>query len=126
MDAVRERIWLKGICEELKLNGEAVEVHCDSQSVIYLAKNFVYREKTKHIATEYNFIKYIVADEVVEVIMIHTSVNPTDMLIKTLPEEKFEGCLVKLRIVKPKEARSESSLELRRRLRVGKSLRQMS
>ena len=56
-DAIKEGIWLKGICEELRLNSGEFEVHCDSQSAIYLAKTFVYKAKTKHIATKYNFIR---------------------------------------------------------------------
>ena len=98
-DAVHEGIWLKGICKELKRRDEVFEVHCDSQSAIYLARNFVYREKTKHIATKYNFIREVIADGVVNVLKIHTSVNPADMLTKTLPGEKFEGCLAKLKVV---------------------------
>ena len=98
-DAVREGIWLKGVCEELKLNRGSVEINCDSQSAIYLARNFVYREKTKHIATKYNFIRDIIADGIVELQKIHTSINPADMLTKTLPGEKFEGCLAKLSIL---------------------------
>lgn len=38
-EAVREAIWLKGVCEEWGFKQDAVEVHCDSQSTIYLAKN---------------------------------------------------------------------------------------
>lgn len=98
-DSVREGLWLKGICEEMKLNKGEVEVHCDSQSAIYLAKNFVYREKTKHIKTKYNFIREVIADGDVKVVKVHTSVNPADMLTKTLPGEKFEGCLAKLGVV---------------------------
>lgn len=99
-DAVREGIWLKGICKELKLSDEVFEVHCDSQSAIYLARNFVYRENTKHIATNYNFIREVIADGIVNVLKIHTPVNPADMLTKTLPREKFEGCLEKLKVIK--------------------------
>lgn len=98
-DAVREGIWLKGICKELKLSDEVFEIHCDSQSAIYLAKNFVYREKTKHIATKYNFIREVIANGVVNVLKIHTSVNPADMLTKALPGEKFDGCLAKLKVI---------------------------
>ena len=97
-DAVREGIWLKGICKELKLSDEEIEVHCDSQSAIYLAKNYVYRAKTKHIATKYNFIRDVIASGVASVVKIHTSVNPADMLTKTLPGEKFVGCLASLKI----------------------------
>ncbi|WZZ00810.1 hypothetical protein YC2023_073138 [Brassica napus] len=98
-DAVREGIWLKGICKELKLSDEVFEIHCDSQRAIYLAKNFVYREKTKHIATKYNFIREVIAKGVVNVLKIHTLVNPADMLTKALPGEKFDGCLAKLKVI---------------------------
>ena len=98
-DAVREGLWLKGICEEMKLSDDVVDIHCDSQSAIYLASNFVYREKTKHIRTKYNFIREVIADGEVRVIKIHTSVNPADMLTKTLPGEKFDGCLAKLGVL---------------------------
>lgn len=90
---------VKGICEELKLNEGTVEINCDSQSAIYLARNFVYIEKTKHIATKYNFIRDVIVEGIVEVLKIHTSVNPDDMLTKTLPREKFEGCLAKLSVI---------------------------
>ena len=89
----------KGNLRRNELNKGEVEVHCDSQSAIYLAKNFVYREKTKHIKTKYNFIREVIADGDVKVVKIHTSVNPADMLTKTLPGEKFEGCLAKLGVV---------------------------
>lgn len=67
-DAIKEGIWLKGICEELKLRSGAIEVNCDSQSAIYLARNFVYQEKKKHIATKYNFIRDVIADRIVELL----------------------------------------------------------
>lgn len=41
----------------MKLSKGVVEVHCDSKSVIYLAKNFIYSEKINHIKTKYNFIR---------------------------------------------------------------------
>ena len=52
--------------------------------MIYLAKNFLYMERTKHIAVMYNFIREIIAD---------------DMLAKTLPKEKFSGCLTRLKVL---------------------------
>ena len=56
-------------------------------------------EKTKHIATKYNFIREVIADGIVNVLKIDTSVNPADMLTKTLPREKFESCLAKLKVI---------------------------
>jgi len=45
-----EMIWLKNLLMELgfKQLGPML-VHCDNQSAIYIAQNYVFREKTKHI-----------------------------------------------------------------------------
>lgn len=98
-EAIREGIWLKGICEELKFNQGSIEVNCDSQIAIYLSKNYIYRETTKHIAVKYNFIREIIADGIVQVLKIHTSINLEDMLTKTLPGETFNGCLARLKVI---------------------------
>ena len=48
-EASKEMIWLQGFLKELgKDRGNSV-LHCDSQSVIYLAKNSVFHSRTKHI-----------------------------------------------------------------------------
>ncbi|CAA7054408.1 unnamed protein product [Microthlaspi erraticum] len=90
--AVREAIWLKGICEELGFETGAVKIHCDSQSALALAKNSVHHERTKHIATKYHFIRDIVAEETVKLFKIHISMNPADFLTKALPGPKFQLC----------------------------------
>ena len=36
---VKEVIWLKGMLEDLGVGQKHIMVHCDSQSVICLAKN---------------------------------------------------------------------------------------
>lgn len=83
----------------MKLGTGVIEVHCDSQSAIYLSKNFVYKERTNHMTVKYNFIRDIIADGVAKVLKIHTSINPADMLTKTLPVEKFSGCLTRLKVL---------------------------
>lgn len=87
-ESVREALWLKGICEEMGFKQDAIEVNCDSQSAIYLAKNYMFHERTKHVAVKYNFIRDIIAEGDVEVVKIHTSVNPADMLTKVLYLER--------------------------------------
>uniref|UniRef100_A0A2N9J5Y1 CCHC-type domain-containing protein n=1 Tax=Fagus sylvatica TaxID=28930 RepID=A0A2N9J5Y1_FAGSY len=37
-EAAKEALWLKGLVKELGLNQGGVQMHCDSQSAIYLAK----------------------------------------------------------------------------------------
>lgn len=46
-EAIREGIWLKGICKELRFSDDVIEVNCDSQSEIYLSRNYIYRETKK-------------------------------------------------------------------------------
>uniref|UniRef100_A0A2N9GF09 Integrase catalytic domain-containing protein n=1 Tax=Fagus sylvatica TaxID=28930 RepID=A0A2N9GF09_FAGSY len=38
-EAAKEALWLKGLVKELGLNQGGVQMHCDSHSAIYLAKN---------------------------------------------------------------------------------------
>jgi len=52
-EAVKEAIWLKGLCSELGFKQDNVMVHCDSQSALALAKNSVHHERTEHIDTKF-------------------------------------------------------------------------
>lgn len=62
VEAAKEALWLKGIAGELGFLQEQVEIFCDSQSAICLAKNSVHHERTKHIDVRYHFIRDVVAD----------------------------------------------------------------
>jgi hypothetical protein len=53
-EAAKEALWLKGLVKELGLNQGGVQMHCDSQSTIYLAKNQVYHARTKHIDVRFH------------------------------------------------------------------------
>ncbi|KAL0357996.1 UNVERIFIED_CONTAM: Retrovirus-related Pol polyprotein from transposon TNT 1-94 [Sesamum calycinum] len=45
----KEALWLNKLAKELGVEQGGVQLHCDSQSAIYLAKNHVYHARTKHI-----------------------------------------------------------------------------
>ena len=47
--ASKEVVWLQRLCSSMGLVQEAIRIECDSQSVIFLAKNPTYHSKTKHI-----------------------------------------------------------------------------
>jgi hypothetical protein len=47
--ASKEEVWLQRLCSGIGLVQQAVRLDCDSQSVIFLAKNPAYHSKTKHI-----------------------------------------------------------------------------
>ena len=67
-------------------------LHCDSQSAIMLAKNPMFHVKTKHIAVKYHFIQDMLEDKQMELVKVHTTENPADLLTKGLPGESFAHC----------------------------------
>ena len=92
-EAVKEAIWLRGLVGSLGLKQEITVVHCDSQSAIYLTKNQMYHERTKHIDVRYHFLREIISQGDIAVKKISTSDNPADMLTKPIPVSKFMHCL---------------------------------
>jgi len=77
-----ERVWQRA--------GESPP-HNDSQSVINLANNSVYHDKTKHIDVRYHFIHTLLKDDVLSLKKIHTSQNSADMLTKMVTVEKLKS-----------------------------------
>lgn len=98
-EASREAVWLKGICEDLGFEQEAAEILRDSRSAIYLSKNNMFHERTKHMKVKYNFIREVVADWQVRVLKVHTAKNAVDVLTKVLPGEKIREHTKTLKIL---------------------------
>ncbi|KAG8478507.1 hypothetical protein CXB51_028390 [Gossypium anomalum] len=92
-EACKEAIWLKGLFskpnEDLQIN----TVFCDSQSAIFLTKDQMFHERTKHIDVRYHFFCDIIARGDIVVSKISTHENPANMMTKSLPITKFEHCL---------------------------------
>lgn len=89
-EATKEALWLKGITSEFGYEQKSVEVFCDSQSALCLARNSVFHERMKHIDVRLHFIRDVVADGSVVVTKIGTLENPADILTKSVPVSKFE------------------------------------
>ncbi|CAM8931496.1 unnamed protein product [Rhodiola kirilowii] len=56
-EAVKEAILLKGMIKEIQGVFRIPILHMDSQSALYLCKDHVYHEKTKHIDVRFHFIR---------------------------------------------------------------------
>ena len=89
-EAAKEAMWLKEICSELGFKQQGIRLYYDSQSALALARNPVNHEKTKHIATKFNFIRDLVEAGDIILNKIHTNVNPAYFLTKTVPGQKFQ------------------------------------
>ncbi|KAG8488772.1 hypothetical protein CXB51_016789 [Gossypium anomalum] len=92
-EACKEAIWLKGLFSELNEYLQISTVFCDSQSAIFLTKDQIFHERTKHIDVRYHFIRDIIASGDIVLNKISTHENPVDMMTKSLPITKFEYCL---------------------------------
>ncbi|KAG8498690.1 hypothetical protein CXB51_005073 [Gossypium anomalum] len=60
-EACKEAIWLKGLFSELNEDLQISTVFCDSQSAIFLTKDQMFHERTKHIDVRYHFVRDIIA-----------------------------------------------------------------
>jgi hypothetical protein len=92
-EACKEAIWLKGLFGELSEDLQITTVFSDSQSAIFLTKDQMFHERTKHIDVRYHFVREIIARGDIVVSKISTHDNPADMMTKSLPITKFEHCL---------------------------------
>jgi len=63
---------------------DLLKINCDSMSAIYLARNLVYHARMKHIDVRYHFVREILEEGDIELLKIHTSENPADMLTKVV------------------------------------------
>ena len=103
-EAFKEAIWLHGLVEDLGIVQKQVEVFCDSQSAICLAKNQVYHGRTKHIDVRFHFIREIVDEGNILLQKIRTADNPVDMLTKMVTGIKFQHCLDLINISRAQSA----------------------
>jgi hypothetical protein len=69
-----------------------MEINCDSQSVIFLAKNPTCHSKMKHIDVQYHFIKDMVESKKVFLEKVETFENITNSLTKSVSVMKFSWC----------------------------------
>ena len=89
----KKAIWLKGLFSELSDNFQITTTFYDSQSDIFLTKNQMFHQMTKHIDVRYHFVHDIIARGDIVVPKVITHDNPTDMMTKILLVAKFEHFL---------------------------------
>ena len=78
-------------------------LHRDSQSIIDLANNLVYHNRTKFINVQYYFICIHLKDDVWSLKKMHKSQNPADMLTKVITVEKLKTCVQLLWVFKAED-----------------------
>lgn len=90
---VKEAIWLRRLLGELGFPRDGpVPILVDNQSCIKLAKNPENHQLTKHIDTQYHFIRQEVEKEVVSVEFCSTKRMAADFLTKSVNMDQHNMC----------------------------------
>ena len=88
-DCARQVTWIQSLLGELGYKLNAIPICGDNQGSIFMASNPVTEPCSKHIDIRYHGIRESVAKDKVELFFIDGAKNPTDLLTKNLPHEKF-------------------------------------
>ncbi|MCO5595809.1 hypothetical protein L7F22_049859 [Adiantum nelumboides] len=92
-EASKEAIWLGRLAKELGMPAHTLELGCDSQSAIYLAKNAMFHACTKYIDVRYHFIRQVLEDGLITLTKINTQDNLANVLTKNLAKAQHEHCI---------------------------------
>ena len=93
-EELKEVIWLKSLFGELDNSRNVTTVFCDNQSAIFLTKDQMFHDRTKHIDVR------VCARGDFKLRKIHTNDNPADVFAKCLPVAKFCLCLTLVSFLK--------------------------
>ncbi|GKA00552.1 retrovirus-related pol polyprotein from transposon TNT 1-94 [Tanacetum coccineum] len=93
--ATCEIIWICNILSEFGVTGVLpVEMYCDNISVLQLAANLVFHEKSKHFEIDLHLIREKVSAGVVKTTKVHTTQQIADIFTKGLDVKQHQVCFV--------------------------------
>ena len=67
-----------------------MEMFCDNEAVISIAKNLVHNDRTKHVEIDHHFIKEKIEEGIITLIYTPAGLQIVDVLTKALPRSNFE------------------------------------
>ena len=90
-DAMKEGNYLRQLLADMTgSKRKTVQLHVDNQGAIAIAKNPVHHKRTKHIDIRYHFIRFEIANGIVNLTYIPSDQNIADMFTKPLPSPKLK------------------------------------
>ena len=95
--AICEGMWIQRLLRELNVTTEKpVQMFCDNQAAISIAKNPVHHDRTKHIEIDRHFIAEKIDRMTVQLVYTSTRSQTANILTKALPRPNFEELSSKL------------------------------
>ena len=95
-----ELIWLRWLLQDLGIDcSAATQLHCDNQSVIQIAHNDVFHERTKHIEIDCHFIRQHVLQGTITLQSVSSQDQLADIFTKPLSPGPFRVLTFKLKMV---------------------------
>ena len=92
VEATKEGLYLLQLLDDLSMVQRTIELFSDSQSAIHLVENQAYSSRTKHIDVRGFFLMLEQERSKIKLLKVNTMDNPSDMMTKSLPKDKFEHC----------------------------------
>ena len=90
-------MWLKHLFIDLKVEVEGpIEILCDNQSIIAIAKNLVHHDRTKHVDIDRHFISEKIENNVITMKHVPSKRQLADILTKALHRLNFHELSSKL------------------------------
>lgn len=94
---IAELAWLSRLLADLTVQDiTPIPIKCDNQAAIYIAKNPVYHERTKHIELDYHFVREKLCSGLITLSYVPTKLQLTDVLTKPLTGLQHHIILSKL------------------------------
>ncbi|GAU34891.1 hypothetical protein TSUD_144220 [Trifolium subterraneum] len=94
--------WIKGVLSSLGIiHSMPIQLYCDSQAALHIAKNPVFHERTKHIDVDCHFIRDEIVRQNLQPSYVPTHTQLADTFTKALGCTQFHTLLDKLGIWNP-------------------------
>jgi len=97
---VAELSWLSRLLNELTISSVTpIPIRCDNQVAIYIAKNLVFHERTKHIELDCHFVREKLMGGLISLHHISTKKQLADVLTKPLTGALHRDLISKLGVL---------------------------
>jgi len=86
----KEAEWLRNLLYEIPIWPKPmapVSIHCDSQSTLSKAYSQVYNGKSRHIGLRHSYVKDLISNGVISIMLVRTEKNLADPLTKGLTKD---------------------------------------